>query len=291
LATILHESFDVEPKGQGHVYQKPYPDYYDQLPYPRGYRVPEFSKFSGEDGKSTLEHVGEFILQCGEASANDALKLKIFSLSLSGTAFTWFTSFTPNSIFTWAQLEYKFHEYFYSGNTELRLPHLTAIKQTHNEPIADYIRRFRDTRNQCFNLNISDKDLGDLAYSGLSSHLKEKLEGHVFFDVRPVLQRALDCESRVKESWSVARSGDKPRNDCPMNMVEYGSESSDDDEADMCVAKWSWASKSKPFLCSSLKPTSKSWQHEIHFTFDVTKCCRKNKSNCQVVMLYHRWNN
>jgi hypothetical protein len=25
-------------------------------------RVPEFSKFSGEDGKTTLEHVGQFIL-------------------------------------------------------------------------------------------------------------------------------------------------------------------------------------------------------------------------------------
>jgi hypothetical protein len=33
------------------------PDYYDQLPYPRGYRVPEFSKFSEDDGKTTLEHV------------------------------------------------------------------------------------------------------------------------------------------------------------------------------------------------------------------------------------------
>jgi hypothetical protein len=40
------------------VYQKSYPDYYDQLPYPRGYRVPMFSMFSGEDGKTTLEHVG-----------------------------------------------------------------------------------------------------------------------------------------------------------------------------------------------------------------------------------------
>jgi hypothetical protein len=70
------------------VYQKSYPDYYDQLPYPRGYRVFEFSKFSGEDGKSTLEHVSQFILQCGEASVNDTLKLKIFSLFLSGTAFT-----------------------------------------------------------------------------------------------------------------------------------------------------------------------------------------------------------
>jgi hypothetical protein len=100
LATILHESFGIEPKGRGRVYQKPYPDYYDQLLYPRGYRVPEFSKFSWEDGKTTFEHVGQFILQCGEASVNNALKLRMFPLSLSGTAFTWFTSLAPNSIFT-----------------------------------------------------------------------------------------------------------------------------------------------------------------------------------------------
>jgi hypothetical protein len=47
LTTILHESFSIEPKGQGRVYQIFCPDYYDQLPYLRGYRVPEFSKFSG----------------------------------------------------------------------------------------------------------------------------------------------------------------------------------------------------------------------------------------------------
>jgi hypothetical protein len=55
LATIPRESFDIKPKGRGQVYQK---------------------------------HVGQFILQCGEASANDALKLRMFSLSLSGTNFT-----------------------------------------------------------------------------------------------------------------------------------------------------------------------------------------------------------
>jgi hypothetical protein len=70
------------------VYQKSYPNYYNQLPYSRGYRIPEFSKFSGEDGKITLELVGEFILQCGESSANDALKLRMFSLSLPSTTFT-----------------------------------------------------------------------------------------------------------------------------------------------------------------------------------------------------------
>jgi hypothetical protein len=104
----------------------------------------------------------------------------MFYLSLYGTTFNWFTSLAPNSIFTWAQLEQKFYKYFYSDDTELRLSHLTTIKQKHNKPTAHYIRRFRDTRNRCFNLNIFDKDLADLAYSGLSPHLKEKLESHVF---------------------------------------------------------------------------------------------------------------
>jgi hypothetical protein len=31
-------------------------------------------------------------------------------------------------------------------------------------------------------------------------------------------------------------------------------------------------SKSKPFLCSSLKPASKSQQDEMCYTFDVAKC-------------------
>jgi hypothetical protein len=121
----------------------------------------------------------------------------MFPLSLYSTAFTWFTSLAPNSIFTSVKLEQKFHEYFYFGDTELRLSHLTAIKQKLIELAADYIRRFRDTRNQCFILNISDKDPPDLAYSGLSPHLK-KLESNIFSDVSQVLQRTLDCESRAK---------------------------------------------------------------------------------------------
>jgi hypothetical protein len=59
------------------------------------------------------------------------------------------------------------------------------IKQKHSEPIPDYIRMFRNTRNWCFNLNISDKDLTD---SGLSLHLNEKLDGHNFYDVSQVLK-------------------------------------------------------------------------------------------------------
>jgi hypothetical protein len=54
-------------------------------------------------------------------------------------------SLAPNSMFTLAQLEQKIHEYFYSRDTELRLSHLTTIKQKYNEHVADYMRGFRDT--------------------------------------------------------------------------------------------------------------------------------------------------
>jgi hypothetical protein len=47
----------------------------------------------------------------------------------------------------------------------------------------------------------------------------------------------LNCESRVKEPRNFPRSSDKRRNEYHVNMVEYSSESSDDEEADMCVAE------------------------------------------------------
>jgi DNA-binding response OmpR family regulator len=119
--------------------------------------MPYFVKFSGGDSRTTLEHVGQFLLQCGDASSSDALCLRLFPLSLSGTAFTWFTSLAPNSVHTWAQLEQKFHEYFFTGDTELRLSHLTSVRQKHNESVAEYIRRFRDTRYRCYNLLLSAK--------------------------------------------------------------------------------------------------------------------------------------
>ena len=76
-----------------------------------------------------MEHIGQFIIQCGEASTNDIYKLRLFPLSLFCAAFTWFIAFPPNSVFTFADLEQKFHDYFFSGETELKLSHLTSVKQ------------------------------------------------------------------------------------------------------------------------------------------------------------------
>ena len=99
------------------------------LSYPAGWRVPEFTKFNGDETCTTWEHVSQYILQLEEASFNDALRVCLFSLSLTGTAFSWFSSFAPNFIQSWNQLERKFHNHFFSGETEAKLSDLTLVRQ------------------------------------------------------------------------------------------------------------------------------------------------------------------
>ena len=77
-------------------------------------------------------------------------------LSLSGPAFTWFSSLAVNSIANWSDLAKKFHIYFYIGTGERKIIDLTTIKQRANESGAEFLQTFRETRNLCFSLNLTD---------------------------------------------------------------------------------------------------------------------------------------
>jgi hypothetical protein len=88
-------------------------------------------------------------------------------------------------------LEERFHEYFYNGETELKLSDLTTVRQKYFETVTEYIKQFRETRNKCYSLTVRERDLADLALAGLSSYLREKLEGMEFADVNQVMQRAV----------------------------------------------------------------------------------------------------
>ena len=103
----------------------------------------DFVKFNGEDSRSTWEHISQYLVQLGEASSVDALKVRLFPLSLTKTAFSWFASLSPDPINSWYDLEKKFHEHFFSGSNELKLSYLTLVKQQRDESIVDYIKRFK----------------------------------------------------------------------------------------------------------------------------------------------------
>jgi hypothetical protein len=83
---------------------------------------------------------------------------------LTRTAFGCFFSLPAYSIYGWEPLEQKFHEHFYSGTSEVKLVDLTSVRQTRDESILDYFKRFKETKNWCFNLTISENDLVGLAF-------------------------------------------------------------------------------------------------------------------------------
>jgi hypothetical protein len=52
-----------------------------------------------------------------------------------------------------------------------------SLRQKYTETISDYLGRFREIRNKCYNLTIAEKVLVDLAFAGLTPYLKDKLDG------------------------------------------------------------------------------------------------------------------
>jgi hypothetical protein len=124
--------------------------------------------------------VGQFLAQVNDVGIIDMHKIMVFPLSLTVAAFNWFTSLPPNSIDSWASLEQKFHDYFYNGEVELRLSDLTSMRQKYTETVSDYLKRFREVSNRCYNLTITEKDLDDLAFAGLTPYLRDKLDEQEF---------------------------------------------------------------------------------------------------------------
>ena len=167
--------------------------------------------------------MSQYLAQLGEAGSIEELKVHLFPLSLTGTAFSWFAALPHGSILLWSQLEQKFHDHFYSGDHELKLSHLTSVRQKHDESVTDYVKRFRDIKNRCYSLVITVRDLADLVLNGLKTHIKERLESYKFLSINQVLQKALAQENQSKE---IHRSTtDRPR----MHMVEHNDDNSDDE--------------------------------------------------------------
>ena len=109
-------------------------------------------------------------------------------------------------------------------------------------------------------MNIAEKDLADLAFNGLHSHIKEKLEGYDFFTVTQVHQRSLAIKSRSKESQESHR-----HHRSSVHALDCTSDYSDDESNDVYAAEFAWPFQAKPFTCSALKPIHKNRQDEKNY--------------------------
>ena len=94
-------------------------------------------------------------------------------------------------------MECKFHDCFYNGHNEAKLSDLASVRQGQDELASDYFLRFKDIKNRCFNLTVSEKELTDLSFDGLRSYLKKELEGFEYNTVNYLHMKVLGLEFRL----------------------------------------------------------------------------------------------
>ncbi|XP_015697640.1 uncharacterized protein LOC107305228 [Oryza brachyantha] len=254
----MQERFGLRPREETTMYRRPYPEWFERVVLPHRYKVPNFSKFSGQDGTSTIKHVSRFLAQCGEASAEDALKVRSFPLSLSGSAFPWFSSLPPNLVKSWADLEKQFHKYFFAGVQEMTLTDLTTVKQKIDESVHDYVQRFRNVRSRFYRLNFSDQPLAELAFQGLLGQIREKFSAQEFESLAHLAQKVSAHEIRYQEAR-------KEKFQCRVTYLAKESSDSDIEESDIGLAQWT--RNKKPVNC----PWVKGAKETEKFDFDVNK--------------------
>jgi hypothetical protein len=98
---LMQNQFGLKPKIQGPAYTPPFPEWYYRVILPPRVKPPtEFTMFSRQDDTSTVDHIARYLMQLGEASADEAFRVRYFTLSLTGPTFQWFTSLPPQSVGT-----------------------------------------------------------------------------------------------------------------------------------------------------------------------------------------------
>jgi len=186
-----------------------------------------------------MEHINRFIIQCGEAANIDELRVRLFSSSLSGSAFTWFISLPPNSVITWADLEKQFHKYFFSRVHEKKLIDLVRLRQHNDESVESYVQRLRDVKNNCYSLVLDDRQLADLAFQGLMPHIKDKYASQVFESLSHLVQRISDQHIQVFE----------PRKAWNKKVSFVGDAGGSDSDEEPVIGLAEWVKNKKPMSC------------------------------------------
>ena len=119
----------------------PYPEKRVGKPYPANYTPPVFPKYDGIIGNAR-EHIRLYVDALTAHSLDHELRLREFSKSLEGQAFTWYSSLAPRLVLSWNDLVTQFMKKFFTLEEKLTLLDLQHEKQRVFEGLLEYIHRF-----------------------------------------------------------------------------------------------------------------------------------------------------
>ena len=133
---------------------------------------------------------------------------------------------------------------------------MIGLRQRNDESDAAFIQRFRDVKNRCYSLILSDQQLADTVFNGLLPYIKDKYASQEFESISQIASRMIG-ETRSYESKKPFQK--------KINYVEYSAnEEYEEEQETVASAEWIQNSK-KPMTCPFGKKEPES------YGFDITK--------------------
>jgi hypothetical protein len=229
-------------------------------------------------------------------SVSDPLRVRFFSQSLTGPAFGWYTSLGRDLISTWKQLEEQFHIQYHSEAVEAGIADLAQVRQKRGETVAEYIQCFREVKNQCYSIRISEKEAVELASLGLVKPIRDLAFQLEFNSLAHLVQKLTTYDQRHPELYQ-----DKFKRQVTLIDTEDAEDSGDDQE--VAVAELTRGANPDEDIAtndtSTLTPVSTSttplgpitcararWlTHQVSLLFSSGSSYLENRDICTLVLL------
>ncbi|TXG48797.1 hypothetical protein EZV62_024672 [Acer yangbiense] len=134
--------------------ESPFTEDVTSVSVPDNFRMPrkDMCGFAGTGDPE--DHLDTYLDWMNMQGASDAVKCRIFPLTLSGDARTWYGNLKRQSISSFHELSKEFRSSFAASRRRCRhMVHLNSIRQTPSETTRDYMKRFNEAARQVQGFN------------------------------------------------------------------------------------------------------------------------------------------
>ncbi|KAJ9535490.1 hypothetical protein OSB04_un001383 [Centaurea solstitialis] len=137
--------------------------------------------FDGKSDSNPIVHMENFMDICDlfktEEGRDDAIRLRVFPLTLTGEAKSWLRSLEPSSITTWEGLRSKFlSRFFPSSKIDKLRAEIRSFRQDDGKTISEAWERFKHLLNSCPSHKLTKSEQVQTFYSGLGYSSRATLD-------------------------------------------------------------------------------------------------------------------